>query len=127
MALTLRVAGQLALLFAALLATLWSWGSLLHMAGAFEYLGYILRDREPMDMWAVLDTVEIAATLTSFVGMAVMAWRKKALGVLAFFLVQIPTPMVIEGSRCDTGPSCALLGWAAVPNMYLLRDTSLYP
>lgn len=85
------------------------------LAAAALYLGYLATRGTVFDTWAVLSIISALLSVTAIAGAGLALWRRKLTLALAFAVLAVPAPFVIEGSRCDTAQACRVMGWAALP------------
>jgi len=97
------------------------------LSGAFDYLAYVARAATTLDTWAVLSLISGLLSLTAIAGTVHALFRKKGARALLLCCLAWPGMMVIEGSRCDTGTSCQLMGWAALPHQAFAWQVRIRP
>jgi hypothetical protein len=97
------------------------------LRGAFDDLASIARDATIVDTWDVLSLVSGLLSLTAIVGMVHALFRKKGARALLLCCLAWPGMLVIGGSRCDTGTSCQLMDWAALPHQAFAWQVRIRP
>ena len=78
---------------------LFSLMSMARIADGGTYLGYAATHGVPVDGWLALSVLEVLFAIMGVAGMWAALAKRKLIGFMAFLLLQVPVPVLIESMR----------------------------
>lgn len=102
-------------------------GAILTLCESLRDLFYVVTRATLLDSWAVLQLLSATFSCVAIAGAVFQIRQRKPLFAIAFAMLSVPTPFVLEGSRCDTAEACRAMGWAALPAAVLRWNVRIRP